>query len=45
MFHSALGRQPTAKELQLEMESYGINKDFEGLAHAIMNLKEFIYLR
>jgi hypothetical protein len=45
MFHSALGRQPTAKELQLAMESYGINKDFEGLAHAIMNLKEFIYLR
>ncbi len=45
MFHSALGRQPTAKELQLAMESYGSNKDFEGLAHAIMNLKEFIYLR
>jgi hypothetical protein len=45
MFHSALGRPPTAKELRLAMESYGSNKDFEGLAHAIMNLKEFIYLR
>jgi hypothetical protein len=44
MFHSALGRPPTAQELQFAMESYGSSKDFPGLAHAIMNLKEFIYL-
>jgi hypothetical protein len=45
MFHSALGRPPTAKELELAMEFYGSDQDFDGLAHAIMNLKEFIYLR
>ena len=45
MFQAALGRSPSTKELQLAIESYGSNKDLDGLAHAIMNLKEFIYLR
>jgi hypothetical protein len=45
MFQSALGRPPTTDELEIVMQSYGSQDDFTGLAHAIFNLKEFIYLR
>jgi hypothetical protein len=45
MFESALGRTPTIQEVQAALEAYGSKHDFAGLAHAIFNLKEFIYLR
>ena len=45
MFQSALGRPPTPAELQAALDVFGASRDFSGLAHAIFNLKEFIYLR
>lgn len=45
MFQSALGRSPTSAELQSALDAFGASRDFSGLAHAIFNLKEFIYLR
>jgi hypothetical protein len=45
MFQSALGRVPTPAELQAVLDAFGSSPDFSGLAHAIFNLKEFIYLR
>ena len=45
MFQSALGRSPTVEELKSALDAFGSSRDFSGLAHAIFNLKEFIYLR
>lgn len=48
MFEKALGRPPSREETEKALAllgSFGSEKDLAPLAHALFNLKEFIYLR
>jgi len=48
MFWSALGRPPTADEARKAadlLQTSGSSDDLQPLAHALFNLKEFLYLR
>jgi hypothetical protein len=46
MFRRALGRSPLPNEMAAcrEFVGRGSANDWEALAHALVNLKEFIYL-